>query len=106
MHLCRGNSGHGIARGGYELVAEHSFQKMEIDGHFLKYDTERAGDFAAVALHSKCSRAIFRSTRRMSYPVLFNAFKRLAHGASAAEKADLFAGTASRFYRLRSSHSQ
>ena len=34
------------------------------------------------------------------YPVLWNAFKRLAHGASAAEKADLFAGTASRFYRL------
>jgi len=35
-----------------------------------------------------------------SYPVLWNAFKRLAHGASAAEKADLFAGAASRFYRL------
>ena len=31
-----------------------------------------------------------------SYPVLFNAFKRLASGASASEKADLFAGTASR----------
>ena len=37
-----------------------------------------------------------------SYPVLFNAFKRLASGASTPEKADLFAGTASRFYRLRS----
>jgi L-fuconolactonase len=35
-----------------------------------------------------------------SYPVLFNAFKRLASGASATEKADLFADTASRFYRL------
>jgi predicted TIM-barrel fold metal-dependent hydrolase len=35
-----------------------------------------------------------------SYPVLFNAFKRLASGASASEKSDLFAGTASRFYRL------
>ena len=35
-----------------------------------------------------------------SYPVLFNAFKRLASGASDGEKADLFAGTASRFYRL------
>ena len=34
------------------------------------------------------------------YPVLWNAFKRLASGASAAEKAELFAGTASRFYRL------
>jgi L-fuconolactonase len=37
-----------------------------------------------------------------SYPVLFNAFKRLASGASDSEKADLFAGTASRFYRLGS----
>jgi predicted TIM-barrel fold metal-dependent hydrolase len=35
-----------------------------------------------------------------SYPVLFNAFKRLASGASPQEKAALFAGTASRFYRL------
>jgi len=35
--------------------------------------------------------------------MLFNAFKRLASGASASEKADLFAGTASRFYRLGSS---
>jgi L-fuconolactonase len=34
------------------------------------------------------------------YPVLWNAFKRLAGGASPSEKADLFAGTASRFYRL------
>jgi L-fuconolactonase len=35
-----------------------------------------------------------------SYPVLFNAFKRLASGASPSEKAALFAGTASRCYRL------
>ncbi|MGH7116139.1 MAG: amidohydrolase family protein [Stellaceae bacterium] len=34
------------------------------------------------------------------YPALFNAFKRLANGASASEKADLFATVASRFYRL------
>ena len=35
-----------------------------------------------------------------SYPVFWNAFKRIAAGCSAAEKAALFAGTASRFYRL------
>ena len=34
------------------------------------------------------------------YPTLWNAFKRIAAGASADEKADLFAGTAARFYRL------
>ena len=35
-----------------------------------------------------------------SYAVGWNAFKRLASGASAVEKSDLFSGTASRFYRL------
>jgi L-fuconolactonase len=35
-----------------------------------------------------------------SYPVFWNACKLLAKGACAAEKADLFAGTARRFYRL------
>ena len=35
-----------------------------------------------------------------SYPVFWNACKLLAKGASATEKADLFAGTAARFYRL------
>jgi predicted TIM-barrel fold metal-dependent hydrolase len=34
------------------------------------------------------------------YQALWNAFKRIAAGASADEKAALFAGTASRFYRL------
>ena len=35
-----------------------------------------------------------------SYPVLWNAFKRIAAGASAQEKASLFHGTAARFYSL------
>jgi L-fuconolactonase len=35
-----------------------------------------------------------------SYPVFWNACKLLARGASASEKADLFSGTATRFYRL------
>lgn len=34
------------------------------------------------------------------YAQLWNAFKRIAHGASAEEKQALFAGTAARFYRL------
>jgi predicted TIM-barrel fold metal-dependent hydrolase len=36
----------------------------------------------------------------LSYPILWNAFKRIAAGASVTEKADLFAGTAARVYRL------
>src|ERR1700752_4594285 len=35
-----------------------------------------------------------------SYAALWNAFKRIAAGCSAAEKAALFAGTATKFYRL------
>jgi predicted TIM-barrel fold metal-dependent hydrolase len=35
-----------------------------------------------------------------SYPILWNAFKRLASGYSASEKAMLFSGTATRVYRL------
>jgi predicted TIM-barrel fold metal-dependent hydrolase len=35
-----------------------------------------------------------------SYPVFWNACKLLTRGASATERADLFAGTAARFYRL------
>jgi L-fuconolactonase len=35
-----------------------------------------------------------------SYPVYWNACKLLTRGAGAAERADLFAGTAARFYRL------
>jgi len=36
----------------------------------------------------------------VSYPVLWNAFKKIAAGASAGEKADLFHDTAHRAYRL------
>ena len=35
-----------------------------------------------------------------AYPVLWNAFKRIASGCGVAEKADLFHGTAARFYDL------
>ena len=35
-----------------------------------------------------------------SYQVFWNACKLLTKGASTTEKADLFAGTAARFYRL------
>ncbi|ANY20594.1 Amidohydrolase [Tsuneonella dongtanensis] len=51
------------------------------------------------------SRAMFESNYPVdrwgaSYPVLWNAFKRLASGASDSEKRALFAGTAARFYGL------
>jgi 5-methyltetrahydropteroyltriglutamate--homocysteine methyltransferase len=45
VHLCRGNQGHGQASGGYEPVAERLFQKLDVNGFFLEFDTERAGGF-------------------------------------------------------------
>lgn len=46
VHLCRGNSlSRGHAEGGYEPVAEAMFNEVKVDGFFLEYDSERAGDF-------------------------------------------------------------
>jgi 5-methyltetrahydropteroyltriglutamate--homocysteine methyltransferase len=46
MHVCRGNfRSTWVSSGGYEPVAETLFQKLNLDGYFLEYDTERAGGF-------------------------------------------------------------
>ena len=42
--------------------------------------------------------------RWCSYQVCWNAFKRISAGASATEKADLFAGAAARAYRIENTH--
>ena len=47
IHLCRGNFRSAwVAEGGYDPVAEPLFSEIAVDGHFLEYDTPRAGDFA------------------------------------------------------------
>ena len=55
--------------------------------------------------HFGASRCMFESNypadkSHCSYPVLWNAFKRLADGCSSDEKSALFSGTATRVYRL------
>lgn len=46
MHICRGNfRSTWFSEGGYEPVAEILFGQCRIDGFFLEYDTDRAGDF-------------------------------------------------------------
>ncbi|MFC4620062.1 5-methyltetrahydropteroyltriglutamate--homocysteine S-methyltransferase [Camelliibacillus cellulosilyticus] len=46
MHICRGNfRSSWIFSGGYEPVAEALFDGLNIDGFFLEYDSDRAGDF-------------------------------------------------------------
>jgi 5-methyltetrahydropteroyltriglutamate--homocysteine methyltransferase len=45
-HVCRGNfRSTWISEGGYEPVAETLFGKLNYDGYFLEYDSERAGGF-------------------------------------------------------------
>src|ERR1700730_13124113 len=44
LHVCRGNfRSTWIAEGGYEPVAETLLGRLNYDGYFLEYDTERAG---------------------------------------------------------------
>ena len=46
MHICRGNfRSTWFSSGGYEPIAEILFGKANVDGFFLEYDSDRAGDF-------------------------------------------------------------
>ena len=46
LHQCRGNrEGNWAAEGGYDPVAEVLFNRIDVDGYFLEYDTARAGGF-------------------------------------------------------------
>nr|WP_245183535.1 5-methyltetrahydropteroyltriglutamate--homocysteine S-methyltransferase [Lentibacillus salicampi] len=46
MHICRGNyRSTWMYAGGYEPVAETLFDGVNVDGFFLEYDSDRAGDF-------------------------------------------------------------
>lgn len=45
-HMCRGNfQSAWMASGGYEAVAEKMLNGVDVDGFFMEYDDERAGDF-------------------------------------------------------------
>src|SRR5690606_26701668 len=46
LHQCRGNrEGNWAAEGGYDPVADILFNRIDVDGYFLEYDTARAGGF-------------------------------------------------------------
>ena len=54
MHLCRGNNqSHWSAEGGYDLVADTLFNRIDVDSYFLEYDTPRAGTFEPLRLVPK-----------------------------------------------------
>jgi 5-methyltetrahydropteroyltriglutamate--homocysteine methyltransferase len=50
MHLCRGNfRSTFMGEGGYEPVAEVLFDRINVHGYFMEYDTPRAGGFEPLA---------------------------------------------------------
>ena len=59
MHLCRGNfRSTFVASGGYEPVAEVLFNKINVDGYFMEWDTERAGGFEPLRFVPKGNKMI------------------------------------------------
>jgi 5-methyltetrahydropteroyltriglutamate--homocysteine methyltransferase len=51
LHQCRGNrEGNWAAEGGYDPVADVLFNRIDVDGYFLEYDTARAGGFEPLRL--------------------------------------------------------
>jgi 5-methyltetrahydropteroyltriglutamate--homocysteine methyltransferase len=59
LHQCRGNrEGSWAAEGGYEPVAEVLFNKVNVNGYFLEYDTARAGGFEPLRLLPKGNKRV------------------------------------------------
>lgn len=59
MHVCRGNfRSTWFSSGGYKTVAEPLFSKCNVDGFFLEYDTDRAGDFIPLKAVSKGKKVV------------------------------------------------
>lgn len=54
MHLCRGNyKSTFMGAGGYEAEAEVLFNRCNVHGYFMEYDTERAGGFEPLRMVPK-----------------------------------------------------
>ena len=59
LHQCRGNrEGNWAAEGGYDPVADVLFNRINVNGYFLEYDTARAGGFEPLRLLPKGKRAV------------------------------------------------
>jgi len=59
MHLCRGNykSTH-MGAGGYAAVQETLFNRTNVHGYFMEFDTERAGSFEPLRLLPRSKTAV------------------------------------------------
>src|SRR6266850_1447992 len=51
LHVCRGNSrSRWYTEGGYDLIAEQLFGRLDVDTFLLEYDSERSGGFEPLRL--------------------------------------------------------
>jgi len=51
LHVCRGNSrSRWYTEGGYDLIAEKLFHRLDVDTFLLEYDTDRSGGFEPLRL--------------------------------------------------------
>ncbi len=51
LHVCRGNSrSRWYTEGGYDVIAEKLFGRLDVDTFLLEYDTQRAGGFEPLRL--------------------------------------------------------
>ena len=85
-------------------ISEFSVHLIEL-GEGARQDGTRQRSFLDCCYAFGPERAMFESNFPVDkgscgYAPLWNAFKRITAGCSAAEKAALFAGTATKFYRL------
>jgi len=59
IHVCRGNfRSTFIASGGYEPIADLLFNRVNVDGYFLEWDSERAGGFEPLRFMPKDKRVV------------------------------------------------
>jgi 5-methyltetrahydropteroyltriglutamate--homocysteine methyltransferase len=59
IHTCRGNfKSTWLASGSYDYVAEIAFSRIDVDGFFLEYDTDRAGGFEPLRYIPKGKRVV------------------------------------------------
>jgi len=70
VHTCRGNfMSTWLASGSYDFVAEAVFTRLDVDGFFLEYDTERAGGFEPLRYIPK-GRKVVLGLISSKFPVL------------------------------------
>jgi 5-methyltetrahydropteroyltriglutamate--homocysteine methyltransferase len=73
LHQCRGNrEGNWAAEGGYDPVADVMFNRMNVNGYFLEYDSARTGTFDPLRLLPKGKTVVLGLVSSKS-PVLENA---------------------------------